>query len=82
MRWWMQRGKSLWPIPILFHWHLWCARNKRIFEERGLSKADIVNKIQLDWASVNQKEKANRDLSKRLAPFQFQYLVGYFDGAA
>lgn len=31
LRWWLQRGKNWWSIPIFFHWHIWCCRNKRIF---------------------------------------------------
>ena len=82
LQWWMQRGKSLWPIPILFHWHLWCGRNKKIFEGRCVNPADIANKIYIEWASISRMEKSTKDLSKRLIPFQFQYPVGYFDGAS
>ena len=82
LHWWLQRGKCRWPIPILFHWHIWCGRTKRIFEGRFLSPAEIVNFIYKDWVSIKHVKKPIKYLSKRIFPFEFQYPIGYFDGAA
>ena len=47
-----------------------------------MSPVEIVNQIHRDQVCIKHKEKAIKDMSKRLLPFQYQYPVGYFDGAA
>ena len=82
LRWWLQRGKHWWSLPILFHWHNWCCRNKKIFEGCHNSPEDVVHKIYRDWNNMKNMGTPTKDLSKRLHPYESHFPIGYFDGAA
>lgn len=82
LNWWINRGKSVRTIPILFHWHIWCTRNRRLFDGIPCLPTKTAMKIYSSWELIKPAQKPPGDLSKRIYPFECHYPVGFFDGAS
>lgn len=81
IKWWFGRGKYFKNILLLFHWYLWCGRNKKILEERPVTSKFLCHKIISNQEILKITQKPQRDISKRQRLFEFHYPAGFFDGA-
>lgn len=80
--WWYKRNHYLRIIPVIYHWHMWCGRNRSIFEgERG-SPERIADNIMANWESLRTPQKPLVDMSIRLRPVEIIYPASYFDSAS
>lgn len=82
LSWWLQRGETVRPIPILFHWNIWVTRNRKIFEGTLRNPSITAFQIIFSWEQLKPISKPSANLSKRLTPRAICYPLGYFDGTS
>ena len=82
LKWWINRGELVRVIPILFHWHIWCTRNKKLFEDIPCQPLLTAHKIVNTWDLLKIAYKPPPDLSRRMHPYETHFPIGYFDGAS
>lgn len=49
LKWWINRGELVRVIPIFFHWHIWCTRNNKLFEDILCQPLLTAHKIVNTW---------------------------------
>ena len=78
LRWWLRRGRTFMAIPILFHWYIWCNRNRKNFEDFPCSPLKVTFQIYSSLESQKINQRPPSDLSKILCPHEFHYPAGFF----
>ena len=81
-KWWLNRGKPVRIIPIIFNWYIWCNRNRKIFEGISCYPINTAFQILSSWDQLKTDKKPPGDLSKHYFPHGVSYPEGSFDGAS
>lgn len=82
LRWWINRGESVGTILILFHWYIWCTRNRKLFVGIPCHPINTSFHIFSSWDSLKIIQKPPGDLSKRFHPHEIHFPVGFSDGVS